>query len=170
MASYFDATNDEDVALLPKKLQDDENLALLAARSEAEVIAQYTVNVYTPIPIGLGYTAIGQVPYDLGPNTAAVKVAPFIYVCLRGYAVDPTAADGYAAAIANASGLYLALKREIAGVVTYRITQNKHETGLVMENDGTKQRMYRQDAEDQWPRRFGFWLRDFDVRPVNWAC
>jgi len=169
MAAYFDPSNSEDIGLLPRKMQDDENLTLLASTVEAELIARYTVNTYTPVPVG-EFAFNGGIPIDLPPNTAAVKIADFRYVCLRGFAADPTLADGYAALIANASGLYLALKREIAAVLMHRLTQTKHESGLMMENDGTKQRMYRQDAEDQWPRRFGFWLRDFDVRPVNWAC
>lgn len=154
MATYFDPTDPEDLKLLPVALRDQEDLAEVAARVEAEVIAEYEVSTYD------GSSGAGVDTSDrLDP--AAVMVADYRYVCLRGYAVDSTDAD---------AGLKEALRKEIAELLRRRLWQSRREDGVRFAIDSDRQRQYRANAEDRIPESFGFWLRNYDIRPVNWVC
>ena len=154
MATYYDATNPDDLKLLPEALRDQSDLAEIAERVEAEVIAAYEVSTYEACGSGAVDTAVNKL------DPAAVKVADYRYVCLRGYAVDAANAD---------AGLAGALRKEIAFVLKHRLWQSRREVGLKFSIDSDRQRQYRENAEDQWPTGFGFWLRNYDVRPVNWV-
>jgi hypothetical protein len=149
MATYFDATEPADLALLPEALRDHTDLANVAARVEAEVIAWFTVSTYRG-------TDVDTAAWTLDP--AAVEVADFHYVCLRGYAVDSDDAD---------EELFEALRQEVARVLAHRLFQTKREPGLRFAIEGNLQKQYRADAEDLWPKPFPFRLRLYDVRPVN---
>lgn len=154
MATYFDPTNAEDLKLLPVALRDQQDLADIAARVEAEVIAEYEVSTYDA-PSGVAVDTASSL------DPAAVKVADYRYVCLRGYAVDSAAAD---------AGLKEALRKEIAELLRRRLWQSRREDGVRFAIDSDRQRQYKPGAEDRIPESFGFWLRNYDVRPVNWAC
>ena len=136
-ARYFDTTNPAHLALLPQAIRAHEELADVAAVAEDEVIEYFSL------------------PAAVAPSGAVVRdrgTAVERHVCLRGYAID--------AALAQAA-LAAALRREIAGVVRWRLAQRARKPLLTSETAGDPMTVknYRDDAESRWPPGFGAGLR-----------
>lgn len=155
MATYFDSTAPADKNLLRPGSRTNTDLANVAAEAEKDVIEHYTragrSAVYTS-------RAVWQ---DGSP--VLVNATLGLYVFLAGYRED--AADA-----AVDADLKDALRREIAGVIDWRIMQRDVNTLAMSESDGTgKSVSLRGDANAVFPPGFGRRLRNFDLREPTWG-
>jgi len=141
---YFDPTNEEHLKLLPTDMREASDLTNVAAEAEADVIQYFTSE--DPPTSSLDYVELQDDDgYGIGR-----------YVCLRGYATDPTEAETF---------LQTAMRREIAGVIRWRLKQREKDPLIASESSGEfKGRTFRNDAEQPFPPGFGRWLRPFDTR------
>lgn len=149
MATYFDPTNPDHVALLPKTLRTAADLASVAARVEEETIAWYREyhadGLYTYVPL-----LEGTLPdaYDEGD---------YYFICLRGF--TPNADD------CTNLNLVKALRATIADGIAHRLLQSK-ENPLVTSIAGSKtqSKTMRPDAATKWPEDWGWRLLPYDSR------
>lgn len=171
--SFFDVTDSDDLALLPRALQDNLDLAGVAATAEADAIAEYTFTTRN-LP---SYTAyyrqgddVGSWPYILSaPSSLPPSVSPlnvngatqiddFTYVGLKGFDPDPMLCD-----VALADGL----RRAIAKVIRWRLAQWGTQANLQREwvtGSGGKGFDYRSDSEARFPAGWDRELERWDVR------
>lgn len=125
MPSYFDASDNTHLALLPRSMRDHDDLAGIAVRAEAAVITHFTRPAYHCEAIAL----------DLGLATER-------YVYLRGFAADP----------ANAvPSLVTALRTAIANVIRWTVKRDGKPANVESESGEKKSVTYRGDAEGQLP-------------------
>lgn len=162
MATYFDATKQEHLELLPKTLRSDEMLKEVAAQAEADVIGMFTEGApytnYTDreaqLQDGIVHTeVVGEEITAVGLPSGAV--VPRLYVYLRGFKAD--------ASHANVDpNLKLALRRTIAEVIRWRLMQWKRELGIQASSDSIgKNRTYHEDVRSAFPPGWDRWLRPF---------
>ena len=140
---YFDVTDTEHLKLLPIDMREASDIANVAAEAEADVIGRYTEEggsadrICTELEDGSG-NGIG------------------ISVYLNGYSLTPAEAESNFAAD---------LRREIAGVIRWRLKQREKDPLIASESSGEfKGRTFRDDAEQPFPPGFGRWLRNYDTR------
>lgn len=162
MSGYFDASQaSDDLKLLPTHLRRDENLETLAAQVEAEIVAHYTTSTFDAP--AYAWQAVdgwdGAVLVD-GPGAGAVKLTDYLYVRLRGYAPDGTLAEAY---------FKEAMRREMADVLRWRLTQAKRNPAIASESDGDKSVTYVEDAAETFPASFPLYLRPFVVVDGSWS-
>ena len=141
---YYDATSAEHKKLLPTDLREASDLANVAAEAEADVIQHFISE--DPPASSLDYVELQDDDgYGIGR-----------YVCLRGYATDPAEAETF---------LQTNMRREIAGVIRWRLKQREKDPLIASESSGEfKGRTFRSDAEQPFPPGFGRWLRNYDTR------
>lgn len=154
---YFDYTNDDHLAWLPRAVRDEEDLESIAMRAEAQVINHFTVSVVPSA--GLGglprFTAwIRNVP------DGALEISDDRAVCLRGYAIDSLDAT---------VALRQALMHAIADQIRWVRARNERKPGVTSESSGGKGSSEQYGANDAerlriCPDVFD-WLLEFDVRP-----
>jgi hypothetical protein len=153
MATYFVVADDK--PLLRPANRTNADLANVAADAEKDVIGAYTDRAHYTL-----YTA--RVGSSEG-TPEFVNEALSLYVFLRGYKVD--AADAL-----TDPDLKDALKREIAGVIDWRLMQRDVNTLTTSESDGAgKSVSLRPGAEGVFPPGFGRRLRPYDIREVCWG-
>lgn len=154
MATYFDSTQAADKNLLRPGNRTNTDLANVAADVEKDVIEHFTARAHYTL-----YTARASLPVA----GELVNESLGLYVFLRGYKAD--AADA-----AVDSDLKDALKREIAGVIDWRLMQRDVNTLTTSESDGSgKSISLRGDANAIFPPGFGRRLRNFDLREPTWG-
>lgn len=159
-ATYFDASgSSDDLSLLPKRFRADQDLPELADVVTADIVAQFSLSTYDGPAYAWQATNQGVVLAE-GPLAGLVKLDDYLYVALRGYAEDPTAAD---------PRFREAMRREIADVLLWRIQQSKRGLGLESEGDGETSKTYRDTADHPFPPHFPRHLRPFIVEPVTWS-
>lgn len=165
MATYFVVADDK--LLLPPAARTNADLANVAADAEKDVIGHYTARAhYTWFTARLGFAPYfahtGLVRSSEG-TPELVNESLSLYVYLRGYKKD--AADA-----AVDPDLKDALKREIAGVIAWRINQRDVNLLTSSEADGHgKSVSLRPDANAVFPPGFGRRLQPFDIREPVWG-
>lgn len=145
MPSYFDASSESDLALLPESVRDNEDvLADIAVVAERDVVYRYRVyrdNTSTWDTTGcFDITGINGVGF---------------WICLRDY--NPDSALG-------GSELAEDLRQEIAAVVTWRAFQ-EGENPLKGSLRGGNESGNRPQANRRFPPDFGRLLNVHDLRP-----
>jgi hypothetical protein len=150
MATYYDYTDADDLKLLPVTMRTAEELQEVSAIAEADAIAYYTEGAPNE-------------DYTLRTvERAATQTGDYEYVYLVGYEEDADDAD---------TGLALALKRAIAEVIRWRLTQWKREMGIASESDDRgRSKTYTLDAHTtNFPPAWNRWLEPFDSREDAWG-
>lgn len=169
MATYFDPTDSTHLALLPVGMRQDSDLATIAAQVEADVIGFFTkqgpyINftnlerflengIVTTEVVGEDVTATGS------PSNAIV---PHLYVYLKGYKADANDAN-------VDPNLKAALRRTIAEVIRWRMTQWKRELGVQQAGKGKDRTMFSPDAYDPFPQGWDRWLIQFRADDPLWS-
>jgi hypothetical protein len=169
---YFDVTQQTHKDLLSAESAGRSDLAQLAAECEADVLNLYTrkarsrqFGVSDPMlhPQNLylmGASDALSGGAAVGPGAVQVGTTDR-YVYLQGYTADAALAD---------ADLALALRRTIATVIDWRHYNRNRNRGLSAEGGSQKRSVtYRADANDDFPRGHGRWLKNFDLRERNWA-
>lgn len=153
MAAYFDTTDNADLAMLPKILRTAEELADVAAESEADVILQYTEP-----------QAADSEDFTLRENLRFnVQTGDFEFVYLAGFTEDAADPD-------VDPGLKKAMKRTVAAVIHWRLNQWKREPGVISESDDRgKSRTYSDQIDSPFPPGWDRWLAPFDTREPAWG-
>lgn len=154
MANYFVVASD--TGLLPPAIRTNADLANVAAEAEKDVIEHYTDRVRPT-----WYTArVNTVSENVGE---LVNSSLGLYVYLRGYKKDANDA-------AVDADLKDALKREIAGVIAWRLAKRDVNTLTLSEADGSgKSLSLHQSVMSDFPPGFGKKLRRFDTREPAWG-
>lgn len=139
MANYFNALDDEHLALLPQELQNSDRVEEVAARVEAEVLKHYEVWSYTKLV------------------THWVDLGDYYWMALRGYAVD---ADD-----CTDARFKEALKHTIADVIAWRLQQDPENALLTSVSTGIgTSKSFREDANSPFPSRWTWRMANHDVR------
>lgn len=170
---FFDVNNPDCLALIPLRLQDNQDLAGAAATAEADAIAEYTFTT-RDLPAYAAYFRQGDdaqtfpyvmsVPSTLPPSMSplsvngATRIDDFTFVGLIGFNPDPSQCDP-----ALADGL----RRAIAKVIRWRLAQWATQANLQREwvtGSGGKGFDYRSDSESRFPGDWDSELSRWDVR------
>lgn len=153
MAGYFDPESGSvDRKMLPNWTA-GRDLADLAIRVEAEIVAHFTIDTFNGPAYAFRQTDQGQV-LDSGPLAGLVKLADNLYVQLRGYSETVASAEARFAA---------AFRREIAEVMVWRLGMAERRPGTKSESDGDTTRTYADNADDPFPSAFPRHLGPFIV-------
>lgn len=152
---FFNANPESsDLQLLPKAVRSDEDLSVIAADCEADIIAAFTAELQGANALREDLASVALVP----TGAYALDVTNGVYVFLRGYHPTPESC---------AALLREALRREIASLIPFRREQWRTAklTQTESAQDGTKVVSYRDDKNRQFPESFGRFLRPYDIRP-----
>ena len=147
MASYFDASQETHLALIPEPLRKVEDLDLIAEIAEAEVINKYT----GPVPADFPLT-VQTIPYG------GAKIDDHRYVYLRGFTTDADDAD-------VGADLKVALRRTIVRVFVRLSRTWDKDDRFASEGNSQNSRTYRPTADSRFPRGWDSLLIPFDTRP-----
>lgn len=154
MSSYFDSTDEADLAYLPERFRDTEELATIATQAEADCIRAYLFS-----PPGSLYTAregwvSDAVLFDSDLN---------LYVWLRGYQIDAADPD-------TNVNFKQALKETIADVVTWRLRTWHRDPTIASESvERGKSKTFRPEAREPFPMHWDYRLQIYDTREVTWG-
>ena len=164
MASYFDHTKTDHLALLPPDIRKHGEIPTIAVLAEADVIGHHT-----DAPPYLNYTARhaqlndGIVPMETVGEDVSASANVQLAVYLRGYKADADHAD-------VDPNLKLALRRTIAEVIRWRLNQWVRDQALTSSSDGGgKSRSYADYMKDAFPPRWDRWLRPFRSDEPCWG-
>lgn len=169
MSVYYDHTDPADLALLPTSMRNAKDVEDLAPLVEQDVINHYTrrqhdmrYTVLQPVsapPVGMA----ARPTFVFTPRGFATDIGNGALVYLAGYTAD--SADAQCDA-----NLRNALKREIAGVLQWRLEQRQRGLGVSsMGGQGGVTKSFRASADDPFPPWFGRWLKAYDTRPASWT-
>lgn len=168
MAVYFDHTDPADVALLPVPLRTSKDLEDVAPLCEQDVILHFArrqPDLRFSVVDALAGAAAGRAPatFVWTSRGKATDLGNGVLVYLAGYTVDSED-------VTCDANLRMALKREIAEVVRWRLYQAQREVAVTGSGgQGGVTKSYRPEADDPFPPWFGRWLKAFDTRPAVWA-
>jgi hypothetical protein len=157
MATYFDASDSHDVALLRADVQTHAELDRVATAAERDVI-----DVYRERYIEL----VSGDQYFIDANPYVEDADKGIYIMLDGYAPDAADADGYEASGRDDwTGFAKALRLAIARVVSHRLRyiDDDPTATLTVEGSRTESRAAG-SLRAEWPSRWQGSLDAYDLR------
>lgn len=162
MTAYFDPES-EDLKLIPEGMRKGSNLALYATEAEADLLNHYTKRF--------------EIPRLLAFTDGIVAVSGYQVMSLDGIFTDLGDGRGtylrdytVSAASCTNSALVTAMKRTIARVIVWRLTQDTRDLATTNESKvGSTSRTYRADHDAPFPRDWDRDLRSFDTRIPAWG-
>lgn len=148
MTTYFDPSSTDSLNLLPKSTRVHDDLAVVAADAETDVIAQYTrrAPVSTEF-VNVFYSGRG---YYAGDG---------VWVALRNYLPD--------ASQCTDASLVLALRRTIADVIAWRLGKRNealHVESVSQNGPGTFKKVRDEVVNAFPPGNWGYRLELWDIR------
>lgn len=146
---YFDAEDPAHIALLRENIRDVSELKDVAAAAEYDVIAAWSGTQF------VGNTTYGTYTFE----STLIRTSPFpIYCYLRNFTTDPE--DSQADPM-----LVDALRRTIAQVIEWRVSQWKKDPVLRLQYANATSLNYMDDANAMFPANWRRRLHMWDVRP-----
>jgi hypothetical protein len=161
---YFDTTDATNcLALLPTNLRVAEDLAWLAAESEADVINHFTREITRAAYVG--YPAPVTLPISFRTTSVYTDLGNGRAVYLKNYTVDPSQCTDPL--------FMMALRRTVAAVYRWRVEQMKRDVQVKQSSNGgggaigSGQRTF--TTYDALPPAWDRYLKPYDTRETKWG-
>lgn len=160
-ATFFDATEDYDKALLHSSVRTHAEADRVAEEVEQEIIERYTLSG-TPT-LNERVSGVSAYLYYYAENNLWYTVA------LLGYNPTLSSAAGYSATRSAWTGFCKAFRRVIADVTSHRLRHYHAEADVVAESAGRESWTYGQSRDLRWPRGWDRPLSKYDKKPPVWS-
>jgi hypothetical protein len=160
---YFDPDKTTDLAFLPVESQDATDLDLFASEAEADTILFYTRDLNVLNTHLWGWATIRSLAQS--PGMGYTPLGDNLGIFLRFYETDP--AD--VATTADATAFVTAMKRTIAAVIGWRISQSKIDTMATQEDSATRRVVRSSIHLEPYPPNWTRWLESFSTLPPVWT-